>query len=335
MAESGSIHAMSVGWVQLARALHAVPLFGVGFGDLLRPARDQPCCISTAPVPLGKDLLAVYGADLNVILRRGGSQRHPWRLVDDIHWHSPDGVAFESCKCENRTAHGDDRKGGRGSQGEHHVGPSGQHGKRGLEGLFVFRPSQAKGPRGPSPFDRVQVIVPTAFPRLYSRGLRSPARLAPRGAVIFGHSWKFPLRWSLTKDIPPEGEPDPPSVDDVSGLMYDSGIGTSDSQSGGQASLYGLGENPQLSSGDSGVSPGGSGTDTGETTDGTNAETSVTIEPTEPPRGYSRKRSIGLSDAGRSESARKLRRMGKRIETGGDRDAGGELARIEPFPGLP
>ncbi|KAI2606645.1 hypothetical protein GGR54DRAFT_620587 [Hypoxylon sp. NC1633] len=78
----------------------------------------------------------------------------------------------------------------------------------------------------------VQILLPTNFPQLYGRGLRSPAKIVSKGAVIFGHSWKFPLRWSLTKDAPPEeGEPDLPSVDEVSGLFHDSGIGTSHNSS--------------------------------------------------------------------------------------------------------
>ncbi|KAK4196450.1 hypothetical protein QBC40DRAFT_287260 [Triangularia verruculosa] len=97
----------------------------------------------------------------------------------------------------------------------------------------------------------VQVLLPATFPELYGWGLRSPGRVVPQGAVIFGHSWKFPLRWSLTKDVPPEeGEPDPLSMDDVSGLMSDSGIGTSiDSSESGptqpsKGTLYSLGSNP-------------------------------------------------------------------------------------------
>ncbi|KAI2606644.1 hypothetical protein GGR54DRAFT_652332 [Hypoxylon sp. NC1633] len=131
-----TIHAMSVGWVDFARALHAIPLFGVGFGELLRPVRTGlACCSPTTSVPLGKDFLAVYGADLEEILRKGSKRRRPWRLVENIHWHSPDGVAFESCKCTARA------EGARGKI----TGDPGQPGmsqvaskqeKRGLKGLL-------------------------------------------------------------------------------------------------------------------------------------------------------------------------------------------------------
>lgn len=53
----------------------------------------------------------------------------------------------------------------------------------------------------------------------------------------------------MTRDVPSEeGEPDPPSVDDVAGLMSDSGIGTSVDSSNLRPSpparsFYGLGRN--------------------------------------------------------------------------------------------
>ncbi|GAB1315215.1 hypothetical protein MFIFM68171_05425 [Madurella fahalii] len=103
-----TIQAMSVGWVHLVRALRAVTLFGVGFGELFRPVRRngqlQGCCGPTASVPTGKDFLAVYGADLQDMLRTGSKRRNPWRLVGNVHWHSPDSVAFESCKCQHTSA---------------------------------------------------------------------------------------------------------------------------------------------------------------------------------------------------------------------------------------
>jgi hypothetical protein len=74
-----------------------------------------------------------------------------------------------------------------------------------------------------------------------------------KGAVIFGHNFNFPLRWSLTKDMPPEeGEPDPPTLDEISRLMdRDSGIGSSIENSSGErmvsSSFYGLGSNLRLS----------------------------------------------------------------------------------------
>ncbi len=49
-----TLHAASMGWVHLARALHAVPLFGVGFGELFRPVSQR------GPAMLYLDLLRPY-----------------------------------------------------------------------------------------------------------------------------------------------------------------------------------------------------------------------------------------------------------------------------------
>lgn len=318
-----TLDAMSVGWVNFARALHAVPLFGVGFGELFRPARmDAPCCASTASVPTGKDFLAVYGADLEMILRRGSKRKDPWRLVGNIHWHSPDGVAFASCKCESRAQGGDGWQGNPAAQrGCKKQDRKGQHGapsepeKKGLKGMFgECGFSRQKSQKGPSPADRVQVLLPATFPQFYGRGLRSPAKVVPKGAVIFGHSWKFPLRWSLTKDTPPEeGEPDPPSVDEVSNLMDDSGIGTSiDSSSGGDKSaspfFYSLGSNPQVPCGDRDDSSSGFGLGKDEPSSEKDIAEQVVQS-----REDSKKRSICLSEADDNELVRKLRRVEKRI----------------------
>jgi hypothetical protein len=71
------------------------------------------------------------------------------------------------------------------------------------------------------PCDRVQVLLPTGFPWLWGRGYRSPQALPSDGAVIFGHSWKLPLRW---KDY---GDPteDSPDEDDLDVVSNDSAIG--------------------------------------------------------------------------------------------------------------
>ncbi|UNI19547.1 hypothetical protein JDV02_005727 [Purpureocillium takamizusanense] len=321
-----TLDAVSVGWVDFARALHAVPLFGVGFGDLFRPVRtDAPCCSSTASVPTGKDFLAVYGADLEIILRRGSKRKNPWRLVGNIHWHSPDGVAFESCKCKSLTLGGDSRPISAAQRSYKKQDRMGQHRascepeKKGLKGMFGERGfGRQKSQKGSSPADRVQVLLPATFPQFYGRGLRSPAKVVPKGAVIFGHSWKFPLRWSLSKDVPPEeGEPDPPSLDEVSNLMDDSGIGTSiDSSSGGDTSaspfFYGLGNNPQVPCG----SRDNSSIESGIGSDKPGSEI-VPAEQVVQYREDSKKRAICLSEADdHDDLARKLRRVEKRISLG-------------------
>lgn len=185
-----TLHAAGAGWVDFTRALHAVTLFGSGFGELFRPVAESPCrsCLWGCPVPLGRDYLAVCGAELKDILRMKGSMRcNPWRLVRDIYWHTPD-HSFEPCsgRCHER--------------------------------------------------DRLQVLLPSTPRQLWKRELSSPLRLAVGGAVIFGHSSKFPLRWGAHGD-PVEGDPEP-SIEEAGGVFHDSGIGTSNGSTSGNNTLH-------------------------------------------------------------------------------------------------
>lgn len=192
------IQAGSVGWGPLIRSLRAVTLFGDGFGELFRPAwskdQTQACCSPTSTVPIGKDFLAVYGSDLKDMLTPKSRRRNPWRVAENVYWHSPDGVAFESCKCKTGgiprvdvTTQTTEKKG------------------KGLREPLGFEDNGGRGqPRPKNPGDRTQVLLSTNFPQLYGRGLRSPAEVVSQGAVIFGHSWKFSLRWILLKpDVTP------------------------------------------------------------------------------------------------------------------------------------
>lgn len=146
-----TLHATGAGWVDFTRALHAVTLFGNGFGDLFQPTEAQESCRScgwNTNLPVGKDYLAVCATELEEIIKMSGEKTCvPWRLVDDIHWHVPDKL-HEPCRCGSRRSH-----------------------------------------------DRIQVLIPTSFPKLWGRGFASPSALAPGSAVVFGHSWILPLRW--------------------------------------------------------------------------------------------------------------------------------------------
>ncbi|KAI0184312.1 hypothetical protein EV127DRAFT_239465 [Xylaria flabelliformis] len=174
------------GWVDFTRALHAITLFGKGFGELIQPSASkvstQSFCNSCVGVSKGQDHLAVSVCDIQDILqKRGSTSTTPWRLVDNIYWHSPD-KSFEPC---NSTAH---------SSSKH---------------------------------DRVQVLLPATFPKLWGRNLKSPPdlKLTPMGAVIFGHNTRFPLRWGDRGD-PDEGQPDQ-ELEELESSINDSGIGTS------------------------------------------------------------------------------------------------------------
>ncbi|KAF2476948.1 uncharacterized protein BDR25DRAFT_348857 [Lindgomyces ingoldianus] len=72
--------------------------------------------------------------------------------------------------------------------------------------------------------DRVQVLLPKSFRTLWTRGFWSPS-WAGSGAVIFGHSRKFPLKW-LARGHPEEGEPED-TDDEPLPPSQDSGLGSS------------------------------------------------------------------------------------------------------------
>ncbi|KAI1503638.1 hypothetical protein F5X99DRAFT_375055 [Biscogniauxia marginata] len=203
------------GWVDFTRAIHAITLFGTGFGDLIRPLEGKAaacasCCYNT-PVPKGQDHLAVCVPELQEILKkRGSKETTPWRLVDNIYWHNPDRT-FEPCQC-----------------------------------------SKSRLPK----HDRVQVLLPVTFPKLWARGFKSPADLSltPRGAFIFGHSWRFPLRWN-DKGDPEEGHPDQ-DMQEMVASFDDSGVGMSADSSSAGASI---GSSPSHSSDANSTDPGEAG----------------------------------------------------------------------------
>jgi hypothetical protein len=178
-----TLHHMGRGWVDFARAIHAVTLFGKGFGELLQPRgqipKDRACtaCHWQGSLPRGKDYMAASTNALAEIMKRKGNMgSRPWLLVDNIYWFTPE-KAFEPCHCSKQKQH-----------------------------------------------DRVQVLLP---PKLTKRGLQSPGSIPSDGAVIFGHSKKYPLRWAASGD-PVEGEPEGDAdEDDLVPLFQDSGLGTS------------------------------------------------------------------------------------------------------------
>ncbi|KAF8848640.1 hypothetical protein BDZ45DRAFT_732789 [Acephala macrosclerotiorum] len=172
------------GWVDFARAIDAITLFGVGFGDLMSPLNDSTgICRTWHQVPEMLDYLTVGTQVLKKLLVGDPSDPGALRVADDIYWHTPD-KSFEACHCTES-----------------------QH------------------------CDRVQVLLPTSFPKMWGRSYRHPLTLPADGAVIFGHSWKFPLRWSDQGD-PAEVPAEEATQDTVSN---DSGIGLAGSSHSIQA----------------------------------------------------------------------------------------------------
>lgn len=84
--------------------------------------------------------------------------------------------------------------------------------------------------------DRIQVLVPNSFKNFWGRSIRSPSSFPGSGAVIFGSSRKFPIKWPAQGSAE-EGMP-VDTDDEPSTSSHDSGLGSS------------LGSTPQTRSGD-------------------------------------------------------------------------------------
>ena len=91
-------HDFGRGWVDLVRAIRATTLFGNGFGELIKPRDPAVLCPNWAEVPKSKDYLAVSVSIMTELLQRGNQNEVPWRIVEDIYWHSP-GNPFGTCQC--------------------------------------------------------------------------------------------------------------------------------------------------------------------------------------------------------------------------------------------
>lgn len=160
-----------LGWVDLVRNVSAITLFGVNFGEILEPSRiveenlsvagpvtghlGGRLCQNWARLPGAKDFLATTTA-----------------VISDIRETVYSGSNDEQCLLEVSQDifwHNPDR---------------------------VFESCYCGDGANKPHCDRVQVLLPRNFRDLFTRGLRSPAGPLPlHGAVVFGHSMKFPLWW--------------------------------------------------------------------------------------------------------------------------------------------
>ncbi|KAK6526081.1 hypothetical protein TWF281_011119 [Arthrobotrys megalospora] len=94
----------SGGWVDFTRAIHAVSLFGRGFGEIIQP--EVTSCTRWAKLPTGEYYLAAAVDDLKEIMKKNGDQySNPMRLTDDLIWHTPKAI-FEKCKCRKKKRKG-------------------------------------------------------------------------------------------------------------------------------------------------------------------------------------------------------------------------------------
>lgn len=105
---STALYSDSEGWVGLTRAIHAVTLFGKGFGELLEPICEgeyqNRCanCHWNSLVPTNRDILAISMDELErIVERRGSKSDNSWRLVDDLRLHFP-AELFSACSQNGR-----------------------------------------------------------------------------------------------------------------------------------------------------------------------------------------------------------------------------------------
>jgi hypothetical protein len=94
-----TLDAYGKGWVDFARSIHTITLFGKGFGDIIRPTANSGTCGYWATLPQGHYYLAATFEDLKEIAEiYGDPNLSPMRLSDDIIWHNP---GPDRCHCQN------------------------------------------------------------------------------------------------------------------------------------------------------------------------------------------------------------------------------------------
>ncbi|KAI0102591.1 hypothetical protein GGR51DRAFT_287398 [Nemania sp. FL0031] len=88
------------GWVDFTRAIHAITLFGRGFGDLIQPRQaNTSSCSRWSLVPKKNYYLATCVSTLRDIMEdEGDADSNPRRLCDNIIWHMRR-TTFEPCPC--------------------------------------------------------------------------------------------------------------------------------------------------------------------------------------------------------------------------------------------
>ncbi|KAI1390202.1 uncharacterized protein F4822DRAFT_428544 [Hypoxylon trugodes] len=104
------LQTIAKGWVDFTRAIHAVTLFGRGFGELIQPQYDTAIsCPRWSILPSGNYYLAACVSDLHEVMENlGDPNSNPRRLCDNIIWHTKQ-AAFNPCSCtkDNASKHHD------------------------------------------------------------------------------------------------------------------------------------------------------------------------------------------------------------------------------------
>ncbi|KAI1372415.1 hypothetical protein F4677DRAFT_463389 [Hypoxylon crocopeplum] len=92
-----TLQSVGKGWVDFTRAIHAVTLFGRGFGELIQPRSTT--CPRWSALPSEKYYLAACISDLQEIMENhGDADCNPRQLCDNVIWHMKH-TTFDSCPC--------------------------------------------------------------------------------------------------------------------------------------------------------------------------------------------------------------------------------------------
>ena len=97
-----TLQTIGKGWVDFTRSIHAITLFGRGFGEIIQPADASNSCPRWVKLPVGGYYLAASVSDLLEIMDVYGNRNaNPMKLTENLIWHSPDKI-FEPCRCTSR-----------------------------------------------------------------------------------------------------------------------------------------------------------------------------------------------------------------------------------------
>ncbi|KAI8649720.1 hypothetical protein NCS55_01434300 [Fusarium keratoplasticum] len=103
-ARVATLNTLGKGWVDFIRSVHAVALFGRGFGELIQPkGTSNGGCPRWLTLPAERYYLAACVSDLREIMEdHGDAQLNPMKLCDNVLWLVKH-TAFQPCPCGTTT----------------------------------------------------------------------------------------------------------------------------------------------------------------------------------------------------------------------------------------
>lgn len=95
-----TLQTIGKGWVDFTRAIHAVCLFGQGFGEMIQPRQTTATvCSRWSRLPVKRYYLAACVSDIKEIIDDDGDPTtNPKRICDTVLWHMKQ-TTFQACPC--------------------------------------------------------------------------------------------------------------------------------------------------------------------------------------------------------------------------------------------